>query len=130
LRQHGIVVAGSAIATLGALIVAKVVLIADRIPLLNLYPRKPLMYNVILKTFVFSLVTLLFIVLEEAFSAGAGTGGFSSALRKMSEDISWEAFWLREIWLFVLIAFYCAASELVRVVGWEKVREILFGRAK
>ena len=50
LEQYGIKFSGFVTATVGALIVAKVVLIADRIPFINKYPDKPLIYNVVWKT--------------------------------------------------------------------------------
>jgi hypothetical protein len=48
LKRHGLPAGSSALAVVGALIVAKVVLVANRIPFLNLYPKKPLIYDVAL----------------------------------------------------------------------------------
>ena len=64
LEQYGIEFSGFVAATLGALIVAKVVLIADRIPFINKYPDKPLIYNVVWKTVIYVLVALVVRFLE------------------------------------------------------------------
>lgn len=130
LRQYGIASRSSAIAVISALIVAKVVLIANRIPFLNLYPKKPLIYNVILKTVVFSIATLVFITVEELLRLARKDGSFAAAWGNMMSDFSWSFFAVREAWAFVLILLYCAGSELSRVLGVERVREIFFGNSK
>ena len=130
LRQYGIMPASSAFAVIGALIVAKVILIADRIPFLNLYPKKPLIWNVILKTVVFVSIALLFIILEEIVHGARKYGGLVNAKEAMANQIVWLAFWARGIWIAVLIFLYCAAVELSRVVGADKLKEIFFGNRK
>jgi len=127
LKQYGIVVPASAMATIGSLIMAKAALITDRLPFLNLYPRKPLIYTVVVKTLSFSAITIIFFLLEAFFHLGVKTGGFSGAWDRMSLEINWQAFWLREAWIFILIFFYCAAIELARVIGADRVKKIFFG---
>lgn len=130
LRQYGIMLPASAAAVIGSLIVAKVVLIADRLPFLNLYPRKPLIYNIILKTFAFSAIAFIFLITEELVHLSLKCGNMAVAWTQMKGDVNWPAFWLREIWLFVVIFFYCQAVELIRALGADKVKEIFFGRSK
>ena len=130
LRQYGIIVPASAAATIGALIVAKAVLIAGRLPVLNLYPRRPLIDTVILKTLAFSLITLLFLAAEQFIHLSVRYGNASEAWVRMRCEVSWPAFWLRQMWFSVLLFFYCAAGELVRALGADRVREIFFSRAK
>jgi hypothetical protein len=128
LQHHGIASRASTVAVISALIVAKVVLIANRIPFLNLYPKKPLIHNVVLKTIVFSIFTMLFMTLEELLRLSRTNGGFPAAWGKMTSDFAWPFFFLREAWIFILILLYCAGAELTRVIGKDKVREIFFGR--
>ena len=127
LKQYGISVPSSAVAIIGALIIAKVILIANRLPFLNLYPKKPLIWNVVLKTLVFSAAALGFLVAEELVHLARRYGGFSAALGHVDTDIIWPAFWVRDIWLTVLLFFYCAAVELFRVIGTDRAKEIFFG---
>ena len=47
LREYGVQVSALAGATVGALLVAKVVLVADMLPIINRFPEKPLIYNVL-----------------------------------------------------------------------------------
>lgn len=126
--QHVMGVVVFAAAVVGALIAAKVVLIANRLPFLNLYPRKPLIYSILAKTVIFSIGMLLFTVVEEMLRLSRKTGGLGPAWEHLVMNFTWSMFLLREMWQFVLVLFYCAGSELTRVVGREKVREIFFGR--
>lgn len=128
LKHYGIATQSSAIAAISALIVAKVVLIANRIPFLNLYPKKPLIYNVVFKTIVFSIFTMLFMTIEELFRLSRKGGGLTAAWDKLMGDFTWPYFFAREAWIFILILLYCAGAELTRVIGKEKVVEIFFGR--
>lgn len=129
LKRYGIPAESSAIAFVSAFIVAKVVLIANRIPFLNSYPGKPLIYNVILKTVVFSVLTMIFMLIEELVRLSGKMGGPANACSHMLEGFTWSYFLLREAWIFVLVLLYCAGAELTRVVGARRVREIFFGKA-
>ena len=53
LEQYGIEFSGFVTSAVGALIVAKVVMIQDEIPFINKYPDKPLIYNVVWKTVIY-----------------------------------------------------------------------------
>ena len=47
LEGYGIAATGSVVATIGALIVAKAILIADKLPFVNLFSDRALIYGVI-----------------------------------------------------------------------------------
>jgi hypothetical protein len=130
LRAYGITVHMTAIAVIGALIVAKAILIADKFPFLNLYPRKPLIWNAVLKTIVFGLITFLFLYIEEFIHQSRQYGSIASGYEHMETNVIWPTFWAREIWITILLLFYCSAVELARVVGADKVKEMFFGRKK
>lgn len=130
LRQYGIIVQASTIATIGALIMAKVIFLADKIPFLNLYPRRPLLYNVISKTVVFAIAAMVFFILEELIRYGIKTGSFAQAWQKFDDEVNWPAFWLRQSWMSLLILFYCATIELVRVIGKDRIRDIFLKTVK
>lgn len=127
LKEYGIMVPASAVALISALIIAKVVLIAGRLPFLNLYPRKPLIWNVLLKTVVFSLITFLFLIAEEMVHQTRQGHSFSYAMQHFHQDMVWPVFYARVIWVVVLMLFYCIGGEFVRVIGFPRVREIFFG---
>src|SRR5262249_58657076 len=56
LTGSGIAVSTPLQVTVAALILGKAVLVADMLPFINLYPHKPLIYNVACKTTIYFLV--------------------------------------------------------------------------
>lgn len=130
LKAYGITTHSTAAAVIGAFIVAKAILITDRLPFVNLYPAKPLIWNAVLKTVVFGIITFLFLFIEEVFHQSHHYGNMVVGYEHLQKDVIWPAFWAREIWITVLLFFYCSAIELARVIGKEKVKEIFFGTTK
>ncbi|MDP2913350.1 MAG: hypothetical protein Q8N91_05015 [Candidatus Omnitrophota bacterium] len=130
LKAYGITTHATAIAVIGALVVAKAILIADKLPFLNLYPKKPLVWNAVLKTIVFGAITFLFLFIEELLHQSRQYGNAAAGYEHLKTDVVWPAFWAREIWLTVLLLFYCSAVELARVIGADRVKEIFFGPVK
>jgi hypothetical protein len=130
LKQYGITFDISTASVIGALIVAKTVLIADRIPFLNIYPRRPLIWNVVLKTIVFGLIASAFLIIESLIRESRQLGDFSAAWRQFISETSWLSFWAKEAWINILILFYCTAIEFGRVIGSDRAREIFFGRPR
>jgi len=126
-RQYGLQLSSEAGATVMALLVAKVVLIADKLPFINRFPEKPLMYNVAWKAAIYVLASLLLHYLEHLAPLWWRLGSFAAANDRLWEEIVWPHFWAIQLWLIVLIFVYCATRELVRVIGRERVWHIFFG---
>lgn len=127
LRQYGLPLASVAGATVGALLVAKVVLIADMLPFVNRFPDKPLMYNVAWKTAIYVAAALVVHYLEHLAPLWWHTGDLGAANRQLASEMVWPHFWAVQIWLVVLLLVYCALRELVRAIGRKKVIEMFFG---
>jgi hypothetical protein len=130
LKEYGIALHSHAMALIGALVVSKAIFIADKFPFLNFYPRQPLIVNVLSKTVVFGIFTFLFLFTEELVHQMLKHGGVIASFDRLTADIAWPVFWSGEIWVAVLLFFYCVASELIRVVGVEKTRAIFFKRVR
>jgi hypothetical protein len=75
-REYGLHPLSMATATVTALVVAKVVLIADMLPIINRFPEKPLMYNVVWKTAIYVGASLLAHYLEHPSSRCGGARAF------------------------------------------------------
>jgi hypothetical protein len=50
-----------------------------------------------------------------------------AATQVMFREISWPLFWVLALWVLGGLLFYALASELVRAVGSEKIKDMLFG---
>jgi len=127
LRQHGIEMSSMAGATVAALLVAKVVLLADMLPFVNRFPEKPLIYNVAWKTLIYMLAALIVHYLEHLLPLWWRARDLSKANQQLLEEIVWPHFWAIQLWLVVLLFIYCAARELVRAIGANEVSRMFFG---
>ncbi len=101
---------------LAAGVVAKVLIAIDFLPVLNAFPRKPLIYNVIWKTILYSLATLLVRLLDRLWNDHFGM------------PLHWTEFWAIQIWYVILFVVFVAARELTYKIGPSKVRQMFFGK--
>lgn len=127
LKQYGVQFSDFGAVVIGALIIGKVVLIADHLRITNKFPHRPLIYRIIWKSFVY--VTAAFIVrtAEELIPRIIKTGSIGQGMANLVDEVIWPHFWVIYIWLSVLLFTYCALRELVRVIGEDKVLELFFG---
>jgi len=126
-REYGVQISALAGATVGALLVAKVVLVADMLPIINRFPEKPLIYNVLWKTVIYVVASTFVHYLEHLIPTWWHEGSFWAANEHLWSKLVWPHFWAIQLWLVVLIFIYCTARELVRVIGRDRVREMMFG---
>lgn len=126
LKGTGIALGSHFQVTIAALILGKAVLIADLMPFINLYPHKPLIYNVLWKTALYLLIATLIHYTERLLEFWKAADSFAAATEKMLAEIVWPHFWAVQILLLVLILFYSTIRELVRVIGRHKMLAIFF----
>ncbi|MBK1618900.1 hypothetical protein CKO42_10745 [Lamprobacter modestohalophilus] len=127
LEGTGIPATTSVSVALAALILGKAVLIADLLPIINRYPEKPLIYNVVWKTLLYQLVAAVVHYAERLVDFARQAGGVVAGNEKLLAEIVWPHFWAVQILLFLLILMYCTLHELVRLVGKDKAKQMFFG---
>jgi hypothetical protein len=127
LKGTGIAASTPLQVTLAALILGKAVLVADLLPFINRYPHKPLIYNIAWKTTIYVLVAMLVHYLERLVNFWKEAGSLVAGNQKLLAEIVWPHFLAIQIFLVVLILMYCTMHEFVRIIGRDKVLEILFG---
>ena len=126
-KEYGIRLSSTVGATVNALLVAKVVLFADMLPIVNRFPEKPLIYNVVWKTAIYVVASTFVHYLEHLVPVWWRMGSFRAANEHLGSEIVWPLFWGIQVWLIVLMFLYCLARELIRVIGRDQVWKILFG---
>lgn len=127
LKGSGIALSTSASVSLAALVLGKAVLLADLLPFINRFPERPLAYNIAWKTSMYLVVASLLHYLERLVEFWRAAGGLIAGNEKMFAEIVWPHFWAIQILMSVLILMYCTMDELVRVIGGDRMRQILFG---
>lgn len=130
LEGTGIAVTTSASVTLGALILAKAVVLADLLPFINRYPDRPLAWNITWKTGIYLVGATALHYLERLVEFWRAAGGFVAGNEKMLAEQVWPHFWALEIFIGVVILVYCTMTELARALGPDRVRELFLGRRR
>ena len=125
-RNNPVAAVRATVATVGALIVAKSILIVEKLPIAGLFPGK-LVLNALWKALLFGVVTLLFRFLEELIPLVSKHESLATATAQLSEEVLWPQFWVFQLWFFGALFLYCLAWELVRLAGPEKVKGMLWG---
>lgn len=126
LKQYGIGASVFMAATIGALVAAKVVVITDHFALVNRFPEKPLVFNVVWKTLIYFIGWLLIRYAEHLIHFWRATGAFGEANRRIFSEIVWPHFWAVQLWMLILLLAFCAFRELVRAVGRQRVIALFF----
>ena len=127
LKRYDIEVTTFAAATIGALVAAKVVVLADLLPFINRFPRRPLAWNIAWKTGIYFLAAFAVRYAEELFHFFRRQGTLLDANRHLLAEMAWPHFWAIQIWLTVLLLVYCTGQELRRALGHDKVMAMFFG---
>lgn len=105
-------------------LVAKVLVVIDNLPFINVFPHKPLLYNVIWKTMLYGVVTgfvRLFIRLVPSLLSGYSIENFF-------QDTDWSLFFAILSWYFILYFVFVTFRDFAEAVGFVKVRRIFFGK--
>lgn len=126
LEEYHLTVTGTAVVVVGALILAKAVLVADALPISNLFARRALVHSVAWKSVVYYLITFVFHYLEELIPLVRKYGGVAAAQAHLLEDVSWPHFWVVQLWIVFAVVLYTIGAELIRAIGNDRVREMLF----
>lgn len=114
-------------ATLGAILAGKVILVAESLPFINAFPRKPILYNILWKFSIYSFFVFFVQILDHTVKKIYHTGSWSIAYTSIKADVSHSLFWGIQITVLMFFLIFIVFSELVRVVGKQRIKEIFFG---
>jgi hypothetical protein len=126
LSEYGISWSGLGAACAGAILVAKVVLIVDKLPFVNRFADRQLIYAASWKCLIYLIAANLVQYMEHIIPLLLKHKGLLEAHQLFMSETVWPHFWLMQIWLTVLFFIYCALRELVRVIGRDKVMQMFF----
>jgi hypothetical protein len=118
-------VLGQGIVIINALVLGKVMIFAKELHLGEVSKDRPLIYPTLLKSALFSIVLAFFKVLEEALR-GLFKG---ESIRQSIADVgggTWEGILCVTAIMFVALIPFFAFSELQRVFGKARLRELFF----
>ena len=113
-------------AIINAFVFAKVLLVGEQLHLGRRFENKPLIYPILHKSFVFSVVLICFHVVE---SVAVGVWRGHTLVESLPPMFGWSPKGLLGVGFtcFVLLLPFFAFREIARVMGHAEMRALLFG---
>jgi hypothetical protein len=128
LGQYQLKYSSYLLATTGALIVGKSVLIAQALPFFRRMDNGPLIRPVLYKTTIFFIAVALVRIIEKLIEFLAHGGTLRGIHQYVVTTFSWNQFFAIQIWLLVLFLIYTFFVELNALFGEGELFKILFTR--
>ena len=111
-------------ATVGALLVAKAILVVEALPWVR-RSGGTLLAQVVWKTALYSVMVILFKLIEDlvplAWARGSLGGAFAELFERLRRPISW----VLSVWAVAGLALYTIIRELTRAMGRDTIRALL-----
>lgn len=117
LDDYQISIGGTSKVLIGALILAKVVLILEHVPLGAWIRSQPLLLEVMTRTILYACGTLVVMLLEKAFDSRHEQGGFVPALTGVFQHPDMPHVWANTICLGGALLFFNLLSAVNRHLG-------------
>ena len=116
-------------AIINALVFAKVLLLAEELHLGRRFENKPLIYPILYKCLVFSIVLICFHVME---SVAVGLWHGNTIIDSVPPLLGWNPKGLLAVGFtcFVLLLPFFGFREIARAMGRTEMRALLFGRTR
>ena len=102
---------------IGALVLAKVVLILEHVPLGAWVKKQPVLVDVILRTVLYAFGTFVVMLLEKSFESRHEQGGFGPALMNVFQHRDMPHIWANTICVTGALLFYNLLSALNHHLG-------------
>ena len=130
LEQYQIEFRGLSLALIGALIVAKVVLVLEHVSLGEWIRRHPAAVEVAVRTLLYAIGVLIVLLLEKAFESRHEAGGFWPALLHVFQHRDMPHVWANTIVVACALLVFNVLSVLRRQLGEESLFRSFLARPK
>src|SRR5262245_7490702 len=121
LEQYQIEFTGLSLALIGALIVAKVVLVLEHVSLGQWINRHPSAVDVAVRTLLYAIGVLVVLLLEKAFESRHEAGGFGPALLNVFQHRDIPHVWANTIVVACALLVFNVLAVLRRQLGQESL---------
>lgn len=112
---------------IASLIMGKVVLIADKLSVIELYSKKPLIYATLWKSFFYVFCSIVLRIIEHVIPTVYDGADWTVVCREIMRHAQNPLFWIAQMWLAYLFIIFVGYRELIFSVGSAKVRKLFFG---
>lgn len=108
---------GFSLMLVGVLVLAKVVLVLEHVPLGAWVKNQPALVDVIFRTVLYALGVIVVLLLEKAFDGRHEYGGFSTSLRSVFQHVDIYHVWVNAICLSGALLGYNMLSVIRKYLG-------------
>lgn len=117
LEDYHIRLGGFSMVLIGALVLAKVVLILEHVPLGAWLRNQPVLVDVILRTIIFAFGTFVVMLMEKAFESRHEQGGFGPGLMNVFQHRDMPHVWANTVCVTGALLFYNLLAALNHHLG-------------
>jgi hypothetical protein len=112
--------------TLAAALIAKVLLILDHLPIMEFVPKRPLIFRVIWKSFLYWGITFIVRQVMKYFHEYIHSRDFVTAWDGYLYHLNADLMIAIQSWCLMLMVLFVTARELAHVMQPKKMRDIFF----
>lgn len=124
--DHQVSAVSHAVASVGAVLIGKAVLLADMLPFFERYKGRPLIYGTLWKASLYMAVAMSLHLLERLFALATGDAGVVEGAEDAVRHVDWAHFLVVQMWLAILFLIFVAFREVVREIGSARVYGMFF----
>jgi len=117
LAEYHIKFHGLSVALVGSLVIAKVVLLLEHVPLGSWIRRRPVLLEILVRTTMYAVGVLAVLLLEKAFEARHEYGGFGRSLTQVFHHRDIDHVWVNTICLAAALLGFNALAIMRRHLG-------------
>ena len=121
LEEYQIAFSGLSVAFVGAVVLAKVVLVLERVPLGNWIHRQPAWVDVLLRTVLYSAGVFIVLVIERTIEGWGDAGGLRESLHAQLRHTTAIHVWLNTICLSAALFSYNLLSVVRKHLSTEQL---------
>jgi hypothetical protein len=126
LESYQVSATRAVLATIGALVGGKAVLVANHLSFVNRFDHKPLIWGVLWKSMIYAFFCALFLILEQIVVGVSHQGGILRTGETLLSHVSIPKACANAIWLFIALLLYNSFTELDRYLGKGSIRRVFF----
>ena len=126
LESYEITPSRAVLATIGAIFAGKAIVVANKLPFLNLFSGKPLVIGVLWRSLVYGFFAALLFANEHVIKSLIEGHGFAGAFEE-TKNISLRHVAANCIWLSLCMLLYNSFAELDRMLGKGALRKAFLG---
>jgi|SRR5579883_594963 len=116
---------------LGALIVAKAIVLIDSFFQPKLFLERPRIYLTFWNTGIYFFAALLLRHVDRIAKLTLRQHlGLAAADRRILDSMEDPRYWVTIMWIAILIFAFCILRELIRAIGWDRFVELFFVRRR